>query len=353
MNLLEKTILNIQSLDKYSMEKSKKRFENIAMPLGGLGLLQDAIIQLSGIQKKEKPDISKRAVVVFCADNGVVAQGVTQCGQEVTAVVTENLDKGLTSVCLMADTINIDVIPVDIGVARDISGEKIRKYKIRYGTADMTKEPAMTRDEAIAAIEVGIKLALECKQNNYNLLCVGEMGIGNTTTTAAVTSVLTGVKPEIVTGRGAGLSSEGLNRKIKAIKTAISINKPDKNNIIDVLHKVGGLDICGMVGLYLGGAYCNIPIVADGVIACVAALCATKLCLKCKDYIIFSHKSNEPAGEILLNTLESKPFIDAKMKLGEGTGAVAAVALLDLALAPYLNMATFEQINIDAYKPLK
>lgn len=352
MKLLQETIENIKPLDKSSIEKCKKRFENIAMPLGGLGLLQDAIIQLAGIQQKEKPDISKRAVIVFCADNGVVAQGVTQCGQEVTAVVTENLNKGLTSVCLMANTINIDVIPVDIGVARDVQGQKIRKHKIRYGTADMTKEPAMTKNEAITAIETGIKLALECKQNDYNLLCVGEMGIGNTTTTAAVTSVLLGLEPETVTGRGAGLSSEGLNRKINAIKTAINLHKPNPNDVIDVLHKVGGLDICGMVGTYLGGAYCQIPVVADGVIACAAALCAVKLCPQARDYIIFSHKSFEPAGEKLLEALNAKPFIDAKMKLGEGTGAVTSVSLLDLALAPYLNMASFEEINIDAYKPL-
>ena len=352
MKLLQETIENIKPLDKSSIEKCKKRFENIAMPLGGLGLLQDAIIQLAGIQQKEKPDISKRAVIVFCADIGVVAQGVTQCGQEVTAVVTENLNKGLTSVCLMANTINIDVIPVDIGVARDVKGQKIRKHKIRYGTADMTKEPAMTKNEAITAIETGIKLALECKQNDYNLLCVGEMGIGNTTTTAAVTSVLLGLEPEIVTGRGAGLSSEGLNRKINAIKTAIKLHKPNPKDIIDILHKVGGLDICGMVGTYLGSAYYRIPVVADGVIACAAALCAVKLCAQARDYIIFSHKSFEPAGEKLLEALNAKPFIDAKMKLGEGTGAVTAVSLLDLALAPYLNMASFEEINIDAYKPL-
>ena len=352
MRLLQQTIENINPLDKSSIEKCKKRFSNIAMPLNGLGLLQDAIIQLAGIQKKEKPDISKRAVIVFCADNGVVAQGVTQCGQEVTAIVTENLNKGLTSVCLMAKAINIDVIPVDIGVAKDIQGEKIRKYKIRYGTADITKEPAMTKNEAIEAIETGIKLALECKQNNYNLLCVGEMGIGNTTTTAAVTSVLLGLKPEMITGRGAGLSSEGLNRKINSIKTAINLHKPNPDDVIDTLHKVGGLDICGMVGTYLGGAYCRIPVVADGIIACAAALCAVKLCPQARDYIIFSHKSFEPAGEKLLDALNAKPFIDAKMKLGEGTGAVAAVSLLDLALAPYINMASFEEINIDAYKQL-
>lgn len=352
MNLLNKTIENIKPLDQISIDNAKKRFLNIAIPLGSLGLLENAIIQLAGIQKNQKPDISKRAVIVFCADNGVVAQGVTQCGQEVTAIVTENLNKGISSVCLMAETINVDVIPVDIGVSKDVIGEKIRKYKIRYGTADMTQEPAMKREEAILAIETGIKLANDCKQNGYKLLCVGEMGIGNTTTTAAVTSALLSIEPKKITGRGAGLSSDGLNRKINAIETALKLHKPNQNDAIDVLHKVGGLDICGMVGTYLGAAACNLPVVADGVIACAAALCAVKLCPQVKDYIIFSHKSDEPAGEMLLNALDAKPFIDAKMRLGEGTGAVAAVSLLDLALAPYLRMASFEEINIDAYQPL-
>lgn len=351
MTLLEKTIANIKPLDKTSMQKAEKRFSNIAIPLGSLGLFEDTIIQLAGIQKTEKPDISKRAVIVFCADNGVVAQGVTQCGQEVTAVVTENLNRDETSVCIMASKINADVIPVDIGVARDVKGEKIRKCKIRYGTADMTQEPAMTKAEAISAIETGIKLAHECKENGYKLICVGEMGIGNTTTTSAVTASLLNLPVCDITGRGAGLSTDGLRRKIKAIQTAINLHKPDVNDPIDILHKVGGLDICGMVGAYLGGACCGIPVVADGVIACAAALCAVRLCPQARDYIIISHKSDEPAGEKLLKALNAKPFIDAKMRLGEGTGAVCAVSLIDLALAPYTSMSTFEEINIDAYKP--
>ena len=184
------------------------------MPLGSLGLLQDAVAQIAAIQRTVRPSITKRAVVMFCADNGVVAQGVTQCGQEVTATVTENMGRGQSAVCLMAQHIGMDSFPVDIGVARDVQGERILRRKIRYGTADMTQEPAMTREEAVRAVEVGIALAEWCAAQGYELLCGGEMGIGNTTTSAAVTAALTGADVETVTGRGAGLSTAGLERKV-------------------------------------------------------------------------------------------------------------------------------------------
>lgn len=349
---LHEAIRRVQPLCEESMQAARHRFTNIAIPLGSLGLLEDAIIQLAGIQRRAKPEIGRRAVVVFCADNGVVAQGVTQCGQDVTAIVTENLHRGQTTVCLMAKRAGVDVIPVDIGVARDVEGDTIRRCKVMYGTNDMTCEPAMTREQAIKAIQTGIDLAEECKENGYELLCVGEMGIGNTTSTAAVTAALLGLPVPEVTGRGAGLSSEGLVRKIAAIETALQLHHPDPNDPIDVVHKVGGLDIAGMIGLYIGGAVCGLPVVVDGVIACAAALCAVRLCPAARDYLIISHQSAEPAGEKLLHALDARPFISAGMRLGEGTGAVATVALLDLALAPYLGMVSFEETNIEAYQPL-
>lgn len=349
---LHEAIRRVQPLCEESMQAARHRFTNIAIPLGSLGLLEDAIIQLAGIQRRAKPEIGRRAVVVFCADNGVVAQGVTQCGQDVTAIVTENLHRGQTTVCLMAKHAGVDVIPVDIGVARDVEGDTIRRCKVMYGTNDMTREPAMTREQAIQAIQTGIDLAEECKDKGYELLCVGEMGIGNTTSTAAVTAALLGLPVPEVTGRGAGLSSEGLVRKIAAIETALQLHQPDPNDPIDVVYKVGGLDIAGMIGLYIGGAACGLPVVVDGVIACAAALCAVRLCPAARDYLIISHQSAEPAGEKLLHALDARPFISAGMRLGEGTGAVATVALLDLALAPYLGMVSFEEANIEAYQPL-
>ncbi len=342
----------IRPLDEESMKKARKRFSNIAIPLGSLGLLEDEIVRLAGMLREEKPQIGKRAVVAFCADNGVAAQKVTQCGQEVTAIVAENMGRGASTVCLMAKRIGMEVFPVDIGVARDVKGGKIIRRKLMYGTKDITEGPAMTREEAVHALETGISVAEELAGEGYKLLCAGEMGIGNTTTTAAVTSVLLKRPPEEVTGRGAGLSSEGLERKVRAIKTAIKLNGPEENDPVDVLSKVGGLDIAGMAGLYLGGAANGIPVVADGVISCVSALLAERLCPVSRDYMIFSHESAEPAGALLLDELNAKPFIKAGMRLGEGTGGVAAVALIDLALAAYNGMPSFEDIGMEAYEEL-
>lgn len=349
---LQQAIEQIQPLCEQSMRAARERFSSIAIPLGSLGLLEDAIIQLAGIRRCAKPEIGRRAVVVFCADNGVVAQGVTQCGQEVTAIVTENLSREQTTVCLMAGRIGAEVIPVDIGVARDVAGAKLRRHKIMYGTNDITEKPAMTRAQAIRAIEVGIGIAQECAERGLALLCVGEMGIGNTTTTAAVTAALLGLPAGQVTGRGAGLSGEGLRRKLDAVERALRLHAPDPQDPLDILHKVGGLDIAGMVGLYLGGAACGLPVVADGVIACAAALCAVRLCPAVRKYMLVSHESQEPAGKVLLEALAARPFITAGMRLGEGTGAVAAVALLDLALAAYLGMPSFAETKIEAYQPL-
>lgn len=348
----QQAIGQIQPLCTKSMEEARKRFCNIAIPLGSLGLLEDAIIQLAGIQRRAMPEIIKRAVVVFCADNGVVAQGVTQCGQEVTAIVTENLSRCQTAVCLMADHMGAEVIPVDIGVARDVAGAKLRRHKIMYGTNDITEKPAMTKEQAICAIEVGIRLAQECKEHGFTLLCTGEMGIGNTTTAAAVTAALLRLPAAQVTGRGAGLSSEGLQRKRNAVERALRLHALDTEDPLTILHKVGGLDIAGMTGLYLGGAACGLPVVADGVISCAAALCAVRLCPAVRDYLFVSHASEEPAGAFLLEALRAKPMITAGMRLGEGTGAVAATALLDLALAAYLHMPSFAETNITAYQPL-
>ncbi len=343
----------MKPLDKESMERARKRFTRIAIPLGSLGLLEADIIRLAGMLREDKPEISKRAVVVFCADNGVVAQGVTQCGPEVTAIVAENMARGKSTVCLMAERIGMEVFPVDIGVLREVRGEKIIRRKLMYGTKDMTEGPAMTRYEAELAVETGISIAEELAGRGYRLLCAGEMGIGNTTTTAAVASVLLGKEPEEVAGRGAGLSSEGLQRKRKAIKAAIGLNRPNAGDPIAVLSKVGGLDIGGMAGLYIGGAANGIPVVADGVISCVAALLAERLCPKSREYMIFSHESAEPAGAMLLKELKAKPYIKAGMRLGEGSGGVAAVALLDLALAVYNGMPGFEEIGMEAYEELK
>lgn len=350
---IEQAISRVKPLDEAAMKAARKRVSDIAMPLGGLGILQENIIQLAGIQRQHMPEIRPRAAVIFCADNGVVAEGVTQCGQDVTATVTENMGRGKSTMCLMAKSIEMDVFSVDIGVAKKIDETGVIKRKIRFGTENIAEKAAMSRGETIRAIEVGIEMAEMCAEKGYRLICGGEMGIGNTTTSAAVAAVLTGEPVRVLTGRGAGLSSAGLERKMKVIKKSIAINMPDMGDPIDVLSKVGGLDIAGLTGLYLGAAACGLPAVLDGVISCTAALAAARICPSVEDYLIASHCSDEPASAILLKKLEKKAFLNAGMRLGEGTGAAAGVALLDLALVPYREMETFADIGVEAYKPLK
>ena len=342
----------IGPLDKNAMAEAQRRWDSIAHPLNSLGMLERDIIRIAGITGDPNVDLSKKAVVAMCADNGVVAEGVTQTGQEVTAIVTENMSKGDTSVCCMARVAGAEVIPVDIGVARPVTGENIRQCCVRRGTANMTKGPAMSREEAAKAVMTGILLVEELKQVGFRLLATGEMGIGNTTTSSAIVSVLLGKDPAEVTGRGAGLTSEGLERKIHAIRTAIAVNQPDSADSLDVLHKVGGLDIAGLAGVFLGGAIHRVPVLVDGFISSAAALVAAAICPAAKDYMLASHASNEPAGRMVLETLGLTPFLHAGMCLGEGTGAVAVMPLLDMGAAVYREMCTFAATDIEAYEHL-
>ena len=342
----------IGPLDKNAMAEAQRRWDSIAHPLNSLGMLERDIIRIAGITGDPNVDLSKKAVVAMCADNGVVAEGVTQTGQEVTAIVTENMSKGDTSVCCMARIAGAEVIPVDIGVARPVTGENIRQCCVRRGTANMTKGPAMSREEAAKAVMTGILLVEELKQVGFRLLATGEMGIGNTTTSSAIVSVLLGKDPAEVTGRGAGLTSEGLERKIQAIRTAIAVNQPDSADPLDVLHKVGGLDIAGLAGVFLGGAIHRVPVLVDGFISSAAALVAAAICPAAKDYMLASHASNEPAGRMVLETLGLTPFLHAGMCLGEGTGAVAVMPLLDMGAAVYREMCTFAATDIEAYEHL-
>ena len=349
---LNEAVLCIKPSDLDAENASREIWNNIAKPLGSLGLLEEVIIKIAGMTGNSHVALDKPAVVVMCADNGVVLEGVTQTDQGVTAVVTENMHKGITSVCHMSRVAGAEVLPVNIGVAVPVHGDKILQRCIRPGTGNMTCEPAMTRQEAIAAIEVGIDVVAGLKNRGFNIIATGEMGIGNTTTSSAMASVLLGVSPDIVTGRGAGLTTDGLIRKIDAIKRAIAFNEPDPNDVLDVLSKVGGLDIAGLAGIFLGAAVYHIPVLIDGFISSVAALAAMRICPLAADYFIASHCSNEPAGAMLLDSLKLEPLIYAKLCLGEGTGAVCAMPLLNMALSVYSSGITFDDINIDAYIPL-
>lgn len=347
---LEETIRKIRPVDVAAMAAAKQHWDGLGKPLGSLGRLEKALIQIAGIQRTGDVHIDRKALVIMCADNGVVEEGVTQCGQEVTATVAENFLNEKSCVAIMCRRAGTKICPVDIGMAVDTP--RVEKRKIAYGTKNMAKEPAMTREQAIAAIEVGIAKAEELHAQGYEMLATGEMGIGNTTTSSAMTAVYLGLDVETVTGRGAGLSSHGLQRKINAIKQAIAVNQPDPEDPLDVLAKVGGLDIAGMCGLFLGGAAQRMPVVMDGFISQVAALTAVRLVPECADYILASHVSEEPGANILLKALEKDAFLTCGMRLGEGSGAVALFPILDFASDIYHKMSTFVQADIVEYQPL-
>ena len=347
---LEETMQKIRPVDAAAMAAAKQHWDGLGKPLGSLGRLEKALIQIAGIQRTGDVHIDRKALVIMCADNGVVEEGVTQCGQEVTATVAENFLDEKSCVAIMCRRAGTKICPVDIGMAVDTP--RVEKRKIAYGTKNMAKEPAMTREQAVAAIEVGIAKAEELHAQGYEMLATGEMGIGNTTTSSAMTAVYLGLDVETVTGRGAGLSSHGVQRKIHAIKQAIAVNQPDPEDPLDVLAKVGGLDIAGMCGLFLGGAAQQMPVIMDGFISQVAALTAMRLVPECADYILASHVSEEPGANILLKALEKDAFLTCGMRLGEGSGAVALFPILDFASDIYHKMSTFVQADIVEYQPL-
>ena len=346
---VKETIAQIRPLDADAMEAAWKHWDSIAKPLRSLGKLEQVVVQAAGIQRTPRVDLAKKALIVLCADNGVVEEGVTQTGQEVTAQVAENFLQEKATAGILCRKTGADIFPVDMGIYRDTC---IRNCKIAYGTRNMAREPAMTREQAVQGIETGISLAFEKKREGYQLLATGEMGIGNTTTSSAMASVLLRRDAEEMTGRGAGLSSAGLNRKVETIKKAIALHRPDPEDPVDVLAKVGGFDLAGMIGVYLGGAAAQMPVVIDGFISCVAALTAMRICPTAGDYMIASHVSKEPAAELILKALGKEAVIHGDMCLGEGSGAVALFPFLDMGIAVYESMSTFEDIKVDQYEEL-
>ena len=260
--------------EEEARQAAHRQWASIAKPLGSLGLLETAVEDIAALTLSEKIDISNRALLLLCADNGVVAQGVTQTDYTVTAAVARNAGQGRSSVCQMARAANCRVVPVDMGMKDPGVIPGVLDRRVGNGTGDITQGPAMSREQAERAVLTGVELAAELKGQGAVLLATGEMGIGNTTTSSAVACVLLGRPVREMTGRGAGLSDEGLGRKLRAIETAIELNRPDPNHPLDVLAKVGGFDIAGMCGIFLGGALYRVPVLMDGFISAVAALCA-------------------------------------------------------------------------------
>lgn len=346
--LIEKTCTEIEKLDERAMQNAASRWNDVAKPLHSLGLLEDIVIRIAGITRDASFRADPKALVVFCADNGVVEEGVTQTGQEVTATVAENFLKGETTAAEMCKKTGAELIPVDVGMAVDTCVRHDRKTA--YGTKNIAKGPAMTRLEAERTIETGIYIAGEVADRGFRMAAAGEMGIGNTTTASAVASVLLGLPVPVMTGRGAGLDDERLKNKIRVIERAIEINDPDADDPIDVIAKLGGFDIAAICGFYLGCAKSHIPVLLDGVVSCAAALAAVRLCPAVNEYLIASHVSTEPAADKLLETLGKKAPLNAGMFLGEGTGAVCLFPLIDMAVDVYRSMSTFAEIKVEPYR---
>ena len=336
--------------DEAARAAAHAHWAGLAKPLGGLGALETLLEDAAALTGSAALDVSRRAVLVLCSDNGVVAQGVSQTDQSVTRAVAENLAARCTSVCQMARTAHCDVVPVDMGMAGDpVPG--VADCRIAAGTADFTQGPAMTRAQAVEAVGRGIRLVQEQKAAGVQLLATGEMGIGNTTTSSAVAAVLLGQPVERMTGRGAGLSDEGLARKVDAICRGILRNEPDPTDPLDVLAKLGGFDLAGLCGVFLGGALEGVPVVMDGFISGVAALCAVRLCPAAAKAVFASHCSSEPAARLVLDALGKAPLLTAGLHLGEGTGAVASLPLWDMALAVYGHCYSFAEGGITPYTP--
>lgn len=361
--------------------QAKEKWDAIAKPIDSLGVFEDMVARLCAIAGTVNPgDYRHRALLTLCADHGVVAEGVTQTDAGVTKVVAENIAHGCSGVNYMAQTAGVDVYAVDIGMLGEPypdaafgMGHMINR-KVQAGTGNLAKEPAMSMEVCDRAIETGKELVRECKEKGYEILAVGEMGIGNTTPTSALLAALLDLPAEAVTGRGAGLNDAGLARKVQVITQALArvqetsdVKQPDGQEQIDVklqcgrtdvqgtpdakqlLAELGGLEIAGMVGVFLGARQYQIPVVLDGAITCVAALAAMQMEPEVVDYLLASHVSEEASGRLALDTLGLPAVIHGKLCLGEGSGAMMLFPLLDMALSIYKNMGTFDDLSIEAY----
>lgn len=343
-------INQIRLLDDAAMERAREKWNGVAKPLHSLGLLEESIIKIAGITGKEQVKLDRRCAIIMCGDNGIVEEGVTQTDSSVTKSVAESMVQGKANINRMAQVFQADVRVVDIGMTTESNVEGIITAKCVRGTRNFVKEPALTKEEVKKCIEVGIEQVRQCKELGYQIIVTGEMGIGNTTTSSAIAAVLLGEEVEKVTGRGAGLNEQGLRKKIQIIKEAIKRYEPNEEDAIDLLSKLGGTDIAGMVGVFLGGGIYQIPIVIDGLISSVAAALAIKINKRVRDYMLGSHVSKEPAGQMMLDFIQIKPLIKGELCLGEGTGAILLLPLLDGALAIYEGSHHFSDLNLPAYK---
>jgi nicotinate-nucleotide--dimethylbenzimidazole phosphoribosyltransferase len=344
---LDRTIAAIGPLDTDAMRAAEARQMQLTKPPKALGRLETLSIRLAGIQGKAQPRIEHKVIAVMAADHGVTAEGVSAFPAEVTPAMVLNFAAGGAAINVIGRHVGARVVVTDVGVNADLSAAVgVRQRKVRMGTANMAAGPAMSRDECLQAIGVGIEVVEEELAKGLDIIATGDMGIGNTTASSAVIAVLTGQPVARVTGRGTGITKEALPGKIAVIEKALAVNKPDAGDAVDVLAKVGGLEIAALTGVFLGGAAHRVPVVMDGFISAAAALAAVRLCHECVDYILPSHVSIEIGHQVVLEELGLIPLFDLEMRLGEGTGAALSMSIIEVAARILSEMATFESAGI-------
>lgn len=341
MHLLKQTLDAIRPVDRAVMAAAQREIDYCLKPPGSLGKLETMARQIAGITGQVHNAIRKKAIVVMMADNGVYTEGVAMYPQDITRIGAEFVTTGRMGVNFLARQAGADIIAVDIGIQVDVDLPGVINRKVRYGTANFLKEPAMTREEAIQAIEAGIEVTNDAIDRGYDLIGTGEIGIGNTTASSAVLFAFTGAPIDRVVGRGAGLTDEAFARKKAVVEEAVRRHRPDPDDPLDVLAKVGGLDIAGMVGTYLACAARRVPVVTDGLISNVAALAAMRCKPEAVQYMIPSHISFEPGAKLLKEITGLEPMLDMDMRLGEGTGCALVFTIIEAALRMIEEMGTF------------
>lgn len=341
---LDALVREVLPLDRGAMTAAKEYQARLAKPPGSLGRLEEISIQLAGITGRVHNALIKKQLLVFAADNGVVAEGVSSAPQSVTKQQTINLMRGKTGAAVLAKHFGCGLTVCDVGVNADIYESTVLNRKIAYGTQNICTGPAMTREQTLQAILTGAEIA---RTVDADVIGVGEMGIGNTTTSSAVLAVLLGADVEAVTGRGGGITEESFRKKKAVIRTAIEVNRPDRDDVVGVLSKVGGFDLAAMCGAFLGAAAARRPAVIDGLISAAAALCAVRLCPNVRGYLVPSHASFEIGYRLAMEAMDLRPLFDLGMRLGEGSGCPLAFQVLDAACAVINDMATFDEAGIN------
>jgi nicotinate-nucleotide--dimethylbenzimidazole phosphoribosyltransferase len=347
MERLEATLQSIGEPNLEAAQAAQKRLDNLTKPLGALGIMEQIVVRLAAIQGKTIPELGAKVVMVMAGDHGVVAEGVSAYPQEVTPQMVLNFLNNGAAINVFSNYTGSKVVVTDVGVMSPaIEHPRLNVRKIREGTRNMAREAAMTEAEAVAAIEVGIELVQAEIDAGATLVATGEMGIGNTTPSSAILAVFSGVDLDIITGRGTGLDDSGRHKKIAVIKQALELNQPDPGQPLDVLKKVGGLEIAALTGVIIGAAARRVPVVVDGFISSAAALMACKMNQRCQDFLFASHLSQEPGHRIMLEYMGLQPILHLDLRLGEGTGAVLTFPIFEAAVKVMKEMATFGEAGV-------